>query len=58
MDFINWLFGKHYIVAAVLFPQTAFFYGLYMRWTLYTAVMAVLATGNISLKFIAALIKK
>lgn len=44
-DFLTWFFYKHYIIAAVLFPELAVAWGAWMKWWGYVsfAVCACIA---------------
>lgn len=36
MDFVTWMFCKHYVITALGMPSWGVAYGIYMKWPLYT----------------------
>ncbi len=41
MDFTSWFLSKHWIISAILMPEWAFAWAVYMRWLDWAALVFV-----------------
>lgn len=45
-DFLAWFFVKHFVIAAILFPELALCFAVWQRWAAWSAALAVWVVGH------------